>query len=517
MATGSGTDAGRRQAPAARLRERVAPLADLRGLIDLLSFDQETVMPPAGATARGEQAATIAGLLHEGMTDPALADLLDEVEAAGVNAERPACGQSLQAGDDAALVRVVRRDADKARRVPNELVKAMTLAGNAGQEAWTKAREDDDFATFLPFLERNIALRVEYAACFDVAEPYDALLDDFEPGMLTAEVRDVFGPLRQQLPGLIAAATAHSPGPLTGTFPIDGQRRALDNLLRRVGFDDESWLLSDSVHPFSATPGRGDNRITTRFAEDSLESVLSGLHEFGHGLYEAQIDASLARTPLGRGTSMAVHESQSRLWEIFVGGSVPFWRGAWPGFCEALGGGVGGIGSLDPEGFVAAMTSVAPSLIRVDSDPVSYPLHIVLRFDLEQALIAGDLAASDLPGAFNDGMRDLLGVEVPSDRLGVLQDVHWSIGAFGYFPTYALGTLLAAQIWESARAALGDLDAQLEAGDLAPLRAWLREAVHRHGRRLDPKDVIRGATGRELDPEPYLIYARARAAGTLPQ
>jgi carboxypeptidase Taq len=478
------------------LREHLAPLADLRGLLDLLSFDQETIMPKAGAAARGQQEATVRALLHEGMISDELGELLDTVAASGVN------------GDDAALVRVVRRDAEKARRVPTDLVTRIALASNEAQEAWVDARKNDDFAAFLPYLERNIELRREYAACFEGAEPYDALLDDFEPGMKTDEVRTIFGPLREQLPDLVAAATERSPGQIEGTFPIAGQRAALDLVLRRVGFDESSWLLADSVHPFSSTPGRGDNRITTRFAEDSLECMLSGLHEFGHGLYEAQVDPVLERTQLGRGVSMAVHESQSRLWEIFVGGSPHFWRGFWPEYTEALGGPPAG---LDPEGFAAALMSVQPSLIRVDADPVSYPLHIVLRFDLELALIGGDLAPADLPTAWNDGMKELLGIDVPDDRRGVLQDIHWAFGGFGYFPTYALGTLLAAQLWEVARADLPDLDAQLEAGDLAPLREWLADKVHRHGRRMEPGELIRHATGRELGSDAYLAFARERA------
>lgn len=492
MATGTGTDA------ATRLRDYLAPLEDLRGVLALLSFDQETIMPPAAHAARGQQEATLTGLMHEGMTAPELTGLLEDVEASGPQ------------GDDDALAREVRREADKARRVPAELVRQMTLAGSAGQEAWVKAREAGDFAAFLPFLERNVELRREYAACFAVAEAYDALLDDYEPGMLTGEVREAFAPLRAELPALVAAAAEHSAAPLSGPFPVDAQRRAVDMILRRVGFDERSWLLGVSAHPFSASPGHGDNRITTRFGEESLESLLSSLHEFGHGLYEAQVDPALARTPLGHGVSMAVHESQSRLWEIFVGMSLPFWRGAWKELCDCFGGAPAGLGV---EQFVAALNRVAPSLIRVDADPVSYPLHIVLRFDLELALISGDLAARDLPGAWRDGMRDLLGIEVPDDRLGVLQDVHWSFGAFGYFPTYALGTILAAQIWDVARGDLPGLDDQLEAGDLAPLRDWLGAKVHRHGKRMEPKELIVAATGRELDAGPYLAYARGRAEG----
>ena len=481
-----------------RLREHLAPMADLRGVLELIAFDQETIMPPAGNAARGHQEATLSALLHEGLIDPRVEELLSAAEAEVVT------------DDDAALVRVVRREAEKARRVPTELVKATALAGSAGQEAWAKAREDDDFAAFLPFLERNVALRREYAACFDVAEPYDALLDDFEPGMRTGEVREIFRALREELPPLVAAAAQRTPAPLAGPFPVDAQRTAVDALLRRIGFDEESWVLGVSTHPFSATPGPGDTRITTRFAEDSLESLLSCLHEFGHGLYEAQVDPSLARTPLARGVSMAVHESQSRLWEIFVGMSLPFWRGFWPELTAAFGGAPGG---FELEDFVAGLNAVAPTLIRVDADPVSYPLHIVLRFELELALISGDLAAADLPAAWRDGMRDLLGVEVPDDRLGVLQDVHWSVGGFGYFPTYALGTILAAQLWEIVRRDLPAIDADLEAGELAPLRAWLREHVHRHGRRMTPGDLIVAATGRPLDAGPYLDYARGRAGG----
>jgi carboxypeptidase Taq len=483
--------------PATALRERLAGLADLRGVLQLLEFDQETLMPPAGAAGRAEQLATLSGVVHEAQTDPALLELIEATAAAE------------PAGADAPLVRIARRDADKARRVPNALVRDIARAGSIGQEAWARAREEDDFAAFLPHLERNLELARSYAACFEVAEPYDALLDDYEPGMLTPEVRTVFAELRDRLPALVAAAAEGARPPLRGPFPVAGQRVAVRRILERVGFDASAWVLADSTHPFCSSPGPGDNRITTRYSEDSLDSVMSALHEFGHGLYEAQVDPALRRSPLGEGVSMAVHESQSRLWEIFVGMSVPFWRGAWPLLTEPLGGALDG---LDPESFVAALGAVRPSLIRVEADPVSYPLHILLRFDLELALVAGDLAPADLPAAWREGMRELLGVEVPDDRHGVLQDVHWSFGSFGYFPTYALGTLLAAQLWEAARAGLPDLDAQLEAGDLDPLREWLGERVHRHGRCLDPADLVRQATGGPLEARAYLDFVAAQTA-----
>jgi carboxypeptidase Taq len=481
------------------LREYLAPVEDLGAIIHLLAYDQEAVMPPGGNAARGRQTATVSALVHERMAAPELAALLDAAEGAGAE------------GDDAALVRWVRREADRARRVPSELVEALAIAASEGQEAWEQARRDDDFEAFAPFLERNVRLCAEYAACFEEAEPYDALLAEYEPGMTTAELRPVFAALRAELPALVAAAAERAAPPLTGRhFPVEAQRAASLAVLRRVGFDERSWVLGEAAHPFSATPGRGDNRITTRYPEDSLETLLSSLHEFGHGLYEAQTDPALDRTPLGHGVSMGVHESQSRLWELFVGMSLPFWRGAWHEVREAFGGDPGGV-SL--EEFVASVNRVAPTLIRVDADPVSYPLHIVLRFELELALLSGDLGVADLPAAWNDGMRDLLGIVPPDDRTGVLQDIHWGGATFGYFPTYALGTILAAQLWEVVEAELGDVDALLEAGDLEPLREWLRERIHHHGRRMDPSELIVAATGRGLDAGPYLAFARAHAAG----
>ncbi|HVW19041.1 MAG TPA: carboxypeptidase M32 [Solirubrobacteraceae bacterium] len=476
------------------LRASIAELADLHAALRVLQYDQQTAMPPAGAPARGEAIATLARLEHERLTSDELAELIAAADR------------------DDPVVRVLARDAEKARRVPAELVAAMARAGVEGQAAWQVARPASDFAAVRPHLERHVELHREYAACFadEVSEPYDALLDDYEPGMSTDEVRAAFAPLRVRLPQLVAQAAEHAAPPLAGTFPIAAQRAVVGALLARVGFDPGSWVLGESAHPFSSKVHAGDNRITTRYAEDNLDSIPSALHEFGHGLYEAQIAPALRRTPADDGASMALHESQSRLWEVFVGGSLAFWRGAWPLMSVGLGGAIEGV---TPERFVAAIGGVRPSLIRVEADPVSYPLHIVLRFDLELALISGELAVADLPAAWNDGMAALLGVTVPDDRRGVLQDVHWPSGSFGYFPTYALGTVLAAQIWAAAREALPDLDERIEAGDLAPLRDWLGERIHRHGRTLEPAELIRSALGTGLDAGPYLAFAERRAGG----
>jgi len=478
-----------------QLRTKLAEIEDLEVALRLLQFDQQTLMPPAGSAARADAIATTSKLMHERQTAPELLELL------------------AAAGDDDPVARVARRDTSKALRVPTELVGALAHASTAGQDAWQAAREANDFAAFRPYLERNIDLLRDYASCFadEIDEPYDALLDDFEPGMRAADVRTAFAPLRDELPSLVAAAADRPAATLSGPFPIAGQRRAVRAILERLGFDDASWTLGDSAHPFSTTIGRGDNRITTRYSEHTLESVLSSVHEFGHGLYEAQIAPELARTPLAHGCSMTLHESQSRFWEVFVCGELPFWQGAW----ELLAGPLdGALDELGPEGYLDAVQAVRRTPIRVEADPVSYPLHILLRFDLELALISGDLAVADLPAAWRDGVRELLGIEIADDREGALQDIHWSACSFGYFPTYALGTMLAAQLWQAARAALADLDDAIEAGELGPLREWLRERVHRYGRTYEPREQIRVALGGDLDPEPYLAFVRARAGVT---
>lgn len=474
------------------LRARLAEIEDLDAALRLLQFDQQATMPPAGAEARADAIATLSRLIHERQTAPELLELLGAAD------------------DGDPVARVARRDAAKALRVPRALIGALAHASAAGQDAWQAAREVDDFAAFRPYLERNIELLREYASCFEdeTDEPYDALLDDFEPGMRAADVRAAFAPLRDELPELVAAGAERPAPKLPAPFPIEGQRRAVRMILERLGFDDASWTLADSTHPFSSTIGHGDNRITTRYDERSLESVFSSVHEFGHGLYEAQIAPELARTPLAHGCSMTLHESQSRLWEVFVCGELPFWRGAWELLAAPLG---GALDELGPEGLLAATGAVRRTPIRVDADPVSYPLHIVLRFDLELALISGELAVAELPAAWRDGMRELLGVEVADDRQGALQDIHWSACSFGYFPTYALGTMLAAQLWQAARAALPGLDGAIEAGELGPLHDWLRERVHRYGRTYEPREQIRVALGGDLDPQPYLAFARARA------
>jgi len=477
------------------LLERLAEIADLERVAMLMAWDQEVCMPPAGGEPRGELRATVGRLAHERFTDERVGEWLaaaaprDELEAD--------------------IVRVAQRDFDKARRVPGELVAELARAGVAARGAWLQAREANDYAPFAPYLERNVELRRRYSACFPEAEhPYDPLLDDYEPGMSTADVRDALERLRDGLVPLVAAAPEIDDSLLrVGPFPEAGQRRLLLTALRAVGVDEEQWRLDEAAHPFEATIAPSDVRLTTRYDEADLDSLYSALHEFGHGLYEHQIDPALTRTPVGGGASSAWHESQSRLWENMVGRSAGFWRWCFPHAQAAFPEHFGGATWQEVQ---RAANAVRPSLIRVSADEVTYGLHIVLRFELELALIEGDLAVIDLPAAWEERTRGYLGLDVPDHAHGVLQDIHWAEGAFGYFPTYALGNVIAGQLWGRVTADLPDLDERFAAGEFAPLREWLAEHVHRHGRRYLTTELLQRVVGEGLDPAPYLAYLEAK-------
>jgi carboxypeptidase Taq len=477
------------------LLERLAEIADLERVAMLMAWDQEVCMPPAGGEPRGELRATVGRLAHERFTDERVGEWL---AAAAPRNEL-----------EADVVRVAKRDFDKARRVPGELVAELARAGVAARGAWLQAREANDYASFAPYLERNVELRRRYSACFPEAEhPYDPLLDDYEPGMSTADVRDALERLRDGLVPLVAAAPEIDDSLLrVGPFPEAGQRRLLVTVLRAVGVDEEQWRLDEAAHPFEATIAPTDVRLTTRYDEADLDSLYSALHEFGHGLYEHQIDPALTRTPVGGGASSAWHESQSRLWENMVGRSPGFWRWCFPHAQAAFPEHFGGATWREVQ---RAANVVRPSLIRVSADEVTYGLHIVLRFELELALIEGDLAVADLPAAWEERTRAYLGLDVPDHAHGVLQDIHWAEGAFGYFPTYALGNVIAGQLWGRLTADLPDLDERFAAGEFAPLREWLAEHVHRYGRRHLPSELLERVVGEGLDPAPYLAYLEAK-------
>jgi carboxypeptidase Taq len=483
------------------LLRRLGEISDLEHASSLLSWDQETKMPPFGAPARAEQLATLARLAHELATAPELGGLLDELREVGDGADP----ESLEAG----LLRVARRDYEKKRRVPSELRAEMSRAGSLGYRAWLDARAAGDFDVFRPHLERRIALMHEYVACHEpYDDPYDVLLDDNEPGTRAADVEAVFARLKAELVPLVAGIRDQvDDSCVHGDFPVERQREFSLEVLRRWGMDDRAWRLDDTVHPFTTDVSATDIRVTARFTPSDLMGIFSCLHEFGHGLYERQVDERYFRTPLQAGVSSSFHESQSRLWENVVGRRLSMWRFFYPRLQAAL---PGPFGDVALEDFLRALNRVAPGAVRVDADEVTYPLHIVLRFELEREMLAGDVAAAELPEAFDAKLREYLGVE-PADAVeGALQDVHWSESNFGYFPTYALGSVIAVQLWERATSELGDLDAAFERGEFAGLREWLRDRVHRWGRVFEPPELLERVVGGPLDAEPYLAYLRAK-------
>jgi len=490
------------------LRERLAALSDLSAAGSLLGWDQQTMMPPRAAALRAEQLGTLGRIVHDRFCDDAIGRLLRDLEG---EEER------LRAADpdsgDAALIRVTRRDWEKARRVPGELAAELARAGALGHQAWLGARERSDFAAFLPFLERNVELRLRYVDCFEGFEdPYDVLLDDYEEGMTSAEVGALFSELRAELVPLIADVAARADAVddamLHGCFDADRQRALVRGVVERLGWSPDGWRLDEAAHPFAASLGTTDVRLTTRYDESYVGTALFGaIHEFGHGLYESQVDPSLDRTPLGDGVSLGVHESQSRLWENFVGRGRPFAGWLRGQLADAFPGAFGDVGA---EALYRAVNRVRPSLIRVEADEATYGLHIILRFELEREMIAGTIALADLPEVWTARMREYLGVDVPDDARGVLQDVHWATGDIGYFSTYALGNLIAAQLWQRLRGDLPGLDDALAEGDAGALRDWLGEHVHRFGRKLPPKQLVARACGGPIQVAPFVDYLRAK-------
>ncbi|MDX1530141.1 MAG: carboxypeptidase M32, partial [Rhodothermales bacterium] len=440
------------------LRARLAVVADLRAAASVLEWDQETYMPPGAAEARAHQLATLKTLAHEHFTHPEIVRLLEA--AADAVDGRPEDDAS------AALVRVTRRDVARQARLSADFVARQAEAVALAKEAWKQARQDSNFAHFAPHLERLVGLAREQAEALGYDDqPYDALLEEYEPGMTTREVAGVFEGLRAELVPIVEAlAEAEPPDDTFLHRPFDEEKQwafGLDTI-RAFGYDFGRGRQDRSAHPFSTTFAISDVRITTRVQPDFFPTAFFGtLHEAGHALYEQGIDPALARTPLADGTSLGMHESQSRLWENLVGRSAAFWRGAYPKLQQTFPDALGGVG-LDA--FLRAVNKVQPSPIRVEADEVTYNLHVMLRFELETALLDGSLAVADVPAAWNEKMRETLGLTPETDAEGCLQDIHWSLGALGYFPTYALGNLMSVPLFDQARADLGDLDEQMAAG-----------------------------------------------------
>ena len=460
----------------------------------LLSWDQEAMMPPKGAEARAAQAGAMSAVLHARQVDPRIPDWISAVDASTLDA----------AGR--ANLREARRDHERATRIPAALAKELAETTMRAHGQWAEARAQSDFAAFAPVLTRVVELIREQAKCLrdDEQSLYDALLEDYEPGATETEIAQIFGRLRAGLTDL-RARIADAPGAaplLQGHFPKDRQMALAADLAALYGYDFDAGRLDLVVHPFCSGT-RGDTRITTRVDEaDPLNCLYSTIHETGHALYEQGLDPTLAGQPAGEHASMGVHESQSRLAENQIGRSRAFMDVLYPRMRDAF----GDIGVDGPDALYRAVNGVSPGFIRTEADEIHYNLHIMLRFELERAMVGGDLQVDDLEAAWNERFEADFGVPVPDAANGVLQDVHWSAGLFGYFPTYSLGNVYAAELFSALSEDVEDVDARIASGDLAPLTEWLRQKVHRQGRLWAPREIIAQAVGHAPTEAPLLDY-----------
>ncbi|CAA9296912.1 MAG: Thermostable carboxypeptidase 1 [uncultured Chloroflexi bacterium] len=485
----------------AELRRRLVEVSDIGAASAVLSWDQTTYMPPGGSGARGRQLATLGRLAHERFTDDAIGHLLDDL--------RPYEESLSPQSDEASLIRVTRRDYEKAVRVPASFVAEDRAHGAASYDAWVAARPANDFRAVQPFLEKTLDLSLQYAGFFPgYAHVADPLIDDSDPGVTAAEVRRVFDELRGHLVPLVRAITGQlvaDDACLRQHYPEQAQWAAGVEAIRLFGYDFERGRQDKSAHPYTTRFAHGDVRITTRVNEHDLrECLFATLHEAGHGLYEQGVAPPLDATPLGSGASSGVHESQSRLWENRVGRSRGFWTFFYPRLQSHF---PAQLGSVPLDTFYRAINKVERSLIRVEADEVTYNLHIMIRFGLELDLLEGGLAVKDLPEAWNERYRSDLGITPPDDRDGVLQDVHWYTGRIGgLFQGYTLGNILGAQFFDAAVAEQPDIPAQIERGELNSLLTWLQERLYRHGRKLTTPELVEGITGGPLRSEPLVRY-----------
>lgn len=478
---------------------------DLASSLSLLSWDQQVMLPPAAHAGRARQIGALTAILHRRATDPRVGVWLAECEGSELTAA--------PISPEAANIREWRRDFDLAVKIPEDLAVALARAGSAGQRAWELARKDDDFAAFAPHLATLLDLSRQKAAALGYAgEPYDALLDGFEPGETVASIAPVLAELRDATKALLdAVKDARPPAPLpAGPFPLTDQQAFLGQVTDLIGLPRAASRLDVSAHPFSTLIGPGDARITVRYdATDFTKALFGAVHETGHALYSlGHSGDDRYGTPMGEFVSLGVHESQSRLWENQVARSLPFWEHVLPLAARHF----PSLGGIAPTDVFRAVGAVTPGLIRVDADETTYNPHIVLRFELELALLRGDLAVADLPGAWNEKSQAILGLTPPNDAAGCLQDVHWSMGAFGYFPTYSLGNIYAACLFEAAGKAIPDLPRRMAAGDFTPFREWLGQNIHAKGRLLRPRDLIAAATGEAPTAAPLIRHLRAKAA-----
>ena len=484
---------------------RVREESLLASCADLLAWDEETYMPRRGAAHRSEQMALLAGIVHDRAADPRIGELLAAVEGSPLVADRDT--------PEAVNVREIRRDYQRAARLPRRLLTDLARVTTLAHHEWAFARRDADFARYRPWLDKIIALKRREAEALGYSEtPYDALLDDYEPGAKSRDLAALFADLRRELVPLVGAISEARRTPdisiLHRDYPLERQQAFGEATAKALGFDFQRGRLDSAAHPFSIGIGPGDCRITTRYhPHDFTDAFFTILHETGHALYEQGLDPAHHGTPMGNAASLGLHESQARLWENTVGRSQSFWRHFFPlarrAFPESL-------GDVALDAFHFAVNQVKPSLVRVQADEVTYNLHILIRFELEQALLAGDLKAADVPAAWNEAYRRHLGIGPANDAEGCLQDGHWACGLLGYFPTYTLGNVFAAQLYAAATAELGGLDESFARGDFSGLLGWLRVQVHRWGGRYPAVRLIERITGAAPDHRPLVASLRRK-------
>ncbi|MCH2124296.1 MAG: carboxypeptidase M32 [Pirellulaceae bacterium] len=484
-----------------KLCDHAREVSLIQSIQELLEWDERVMLPPAGGSFRAEQVTFLSGQNHQRKTDPRLGEWLQELAKSPLASDPHSI--------EGATIRQLQREYDKKRKVPQELVEALTRESILGQQSWVEARKNDDFSSFQPALQKIVDLKRQQAHAIGFEDvPYDALLDDFEPDNRTANISQILAELRQALVPLVAEIAQSGRLPnrqiVRRSFPIDKQAAFGQSAAAQIGFDFKRGRLDVTHHPFCSGMGPGDCRITTRYDEHFFPTAFFGiLHEAGHGIYEQGLRTEYFGLPPGQFVSLGIHESQSRMWENLVGRSRAFWECFWPQaqtiFPTAL-------GDVTLDDFYFAINDVHASLIRVEADEATYNLHIIIRFELEQALINQDLEVADLPTAWNDKYREYLGIEPPNNADGVLQDIHWGSAAIGYFPTYSLGNLYASQFFEAAIKELGNLEDSFRVGDFASLRDWLNTNIHQVGQCYSAAELVEKVSGSPLTPTPLVNH-----------